>query len=42
MHASLPDTMTAIGFEAPGGPDVLVPQRRPVPQPGAGEVRIRD
>ena len=41
MHASLPDTMTAIGFEAPGGPDVLVPQRRPVPQPGAGEVLIR-
>ena len=41
MHASLPDTMTAIGFEAPGGPDVLVPQRRPVPQPGAGEVLIK-
>lgn len=41
MHASLPDTMTAIGFEAPGGPDVLVPQRRPVPQPGGGEVLIK-
>ena len=39
--ASWPDTMTAIGFEAPGGPEVLVPQRRPVPQPGAGEVLIR-
>lgn len=41
MNASLPDTMTAIGFEAPGGPEVLVPQRRPVPQPGAGEVLIK-
>lgn len=41
MNTSLPDTMTAIGFEAPGGPEVLVPQRRPVPQPGAGEVLIK-
>lgn len=41
MNTSLPETMTAIGFEAPGGPEVLVPQRRPVPKPGAGEVLIK-
>ncbi|WP_336959415.1 NAD(P)H-quinone oxidoreductase [Sphingobium aquiterrae] len=33
--------MTAIGISAPGGPDVLVPQQRPVPQPGVGEVLVR-
>lgn len=37
---SLPDTMTAIGFEAPGGPEVLKPQTRPVPKPGAGEILV--
>jgi len=38
---AVPAMMTAIGISAPGGPDVLVPQQRPVPQPGAGEVLIR-
>ncbi|WP_326525104.1 NAD(P)H-quinone oxidoreductase [Sphingomonas sp.] len=33
--------MTAIDPEAPGGPEVLVPVTRPVPQPGTGEVLIR-
>jgi putative PIG3 family NAD(P)H quinone oxidoreductase len=33
--------MTAIDPDAPGGPEVLVPVERPVPQPGAGEVLIR-
>jgi NADPH2:quinone reductase len=37
---SLPETMTAIGFEAPGGPEVLKPQTRPVPKPGAGELLV--
>ncbi len=37
----LPAMMTAIDPEAPGGPEVLVPVERPVPQPGAGEVLIR-
>ncbi|MDU0340841.1 NAD(P)H-quinone oxidoreductase [Bosea rubneri] len=37
---ALPQTMTAIGFEAPGGPEVLKPQQRPVPQPGPGEVLV--
>lgn len=37
---SLPETMTAIGFDAPGGPEVLKPQTRPVPKPGAGEILV--
>ncbi|KTE21022.1 NAD(P)H-quinone oxidoreductase [Sphingopyxis sp. H050] len=38
---SLPATMTAIAIREPGGPDVLVPETRPVPQPGPGEALIR-
>lgn len=38
---SLPATMTAIGIKAPGGPDVLVPQERPVPVPGPGEILVK-
>ena len=38
---SLPETMTAIEIREPGGPDVLQPARRPVPQPGLGEVLIK-
>jgi putative PIG3 family NAD(P)H quinone oxidoreductase len=37
----IPETMTAIGFEAPGGPEVLRAQMLPVPQPGAEQVLIR-
>jgi putative PIG3 family NAD(P)H quinone oxidoreductase len=37
----LPSTMTAIVIRAPGGPDVLVPEQRPVPQPGEGEVLVK-
>jgi len=37
---TLPDTMAAVEITAPGGPEVLKPTRRPVPQPGAGEVLI--
>ncbi|WP_326409169.1 NAD(P)H-quinone oxidoreductase [Sphingomonas sp.] len=37
----LPATMTAIDPEAPGGPAVLQPVRRPVPRPAEGEVLIR-
>jgi NADPH2:quinone reductase len=36
----IPETMTAIGFEAPGEPEVLQAQTRPVPQPGAGEILV--
>ncbi len=37
---TLPQTMTAIGFDAPGGPDVLKAQERPVPQPGPGQILV--
>ncbi len=39
--ASIPETMTAIDPEQPGGPEVLVPVERPVPVPGPGEVLVR-
>ncbi len=38
---SLPAEMTVIAIREPGGPEVLVPETRPVPRPGAGEVLIR-
>ena len=41
LHEFMPETMTAIGFDAPGGPEVLKPQTLPVPVPGAGEVLIK-
>jgi putative PIG3 family NAD(P)H quinone oxidoreductase len=37
----IPETMTAIDPTAPGGPEVLEPVERPVPQPSAGELLIR-
>ncbi len=37
----LPETMTAMGFDAPGGPDVLRPETLPVPEPGEGQVLIK-
>jgi NADPH2:quinone reductase len=36
----LPETMTVIEAKEPGGPEVLVPGTRPVPEPGQGEVLI--
>ncbi len=30
----LPATMTAIAISSPGGPEVLVPETRPMPTPG--------
>ena len=36
----LPKTMTAIEAEGSGGPEILVPGTRPVPEPGPGEVLI--
>jgi putative PIG3 family NAD(P)H quinone oxidoreductase len=38
---SLPATMTAIAIRAPGGPEMLVPEQRPVPKPGAGEILVK-
>jgi NADPH2:quinone reductase len=38
---ALPNSMTAIGIKAPSGPDMLVPEQRPVPTPGAGEILVQ-
>ncbi|MGA7490140.1 MAG: NAD(P)H-quinone oxidoreductase, partial [Xanthobacteraceae bacterium] len=38
---ALPAEMTAIAIRAPGGPDVLVPERVPVPRPAPGEVLVK-
>ena len=38
---SIPASMTAIGITSPGGPEMLAPQERPVPQPGQGEILVR-
>lgn len=38
---TIPSTMTAIDPAAPGGPEVLQPVQRPVPQPGAQEVLVK-
>ncbi|MBS9479188.1 NAD(P)H-quinone oxidoreductase [Ancylobacter radicis] len=37
----LPATMTAIGLPTPGGPEALVPEQRPVPMPGKGEILVK-
>jgi NADPH2:quinone reductase len=37
----IPTRMTAIVIRSPGGPDVLVPQERPVPAPGEHEVLVK-
>jgi NADPH:quinone reductase len=39
--AALPNKMTVIGIKAAGGPDMLVPEQRPVPVPGDGEILVR-
>ena len=38
---TIPSTMTAIAIRAPGGPEMLIPEQRPVPQPGEGEVLVK-
>jgi putative PIG3 family NAD(P)H quinone oxidoreductase len=38
---SLPAEMRAVEISAPGGPEVLHPATRPVPEPGSGEILIR-
>jgi NADPH2:quinone reductase len=37
----LPAQMTAVAISKPGGPEVLVPETRPVPKPGPGEILIK-
>jgi len=39
--AALPAQMTAIGIKASGGPDMLVPEKHPVPVPGDGEILVK-
>jgi NADPH2:quinone reductase len=39
--AALPKSMTVIGIKAPGGPEMLVPEERPVPAPGDGEILVK-
>ncbi len=41
FDVAIPDAMTAIAISQPGGPDVLKPEKRPVPMPKQGEVLIR-
>jgi len=38
---ALPATMTVIAIRAPGGPQVLTSEQRPVPAPGAGEILVK-
>lgn len=38
---TLPQRMRCIEIAQPGGPEVLTPAERPLPQPGSGEVLIR-
>src|SRR5579872_1714064 len=37
----IPSQMTVIGISKPGGPEVLLPETRAVPQPGPDEILIR-
>jgi NADPH:quinone reductase len=37
----LPAQMTVIGISKPGGPEVLVPETRAVPQPAKGEILVK-
>jgi NADPH2:quinone reductase len=41
MQTSIPTMMTAIGIKAPGGPEMLVAEQRPVPAPGEGEILVK-
>ena len=37
----LPSRMIAIAIRAPGGPEMLVPEERPMPVPGPGEILVK-
>jgi len=38
---ALPARMTVIGIKAPGGPEMLVPEERAMPSPGAAEILVK-
>jgi len=39
--ADLPADITAIAIPQPGGPEMLAPERRPMPVPGPGEILVK-
>jgi NADPH2:quinone reductase len=39
--SSIPSSMTVIAIRSPGGPEMLVPEQRPVTPPGEGEVLVK-
>jgi NADPH2:quinone reductase len=41
MAASFPAEMTVIEISTPGGPEVLTPVKRPVPEPAPGEILLK-
>ena len=41
MATTIPETMRAIEITEPGGPEVLQPAVRPVPQPDRGQILVR-
>jgi NADPH2:quinone reductase len=38
---TVPSQMTAVAISRPGGPEVLIPETRPVPRPGPDEILIK-
>ena len=38
---TIPETMTAIAIPEPGGPEALVPETRPVPEPGRNDILVK-
>ncbi len=41
MASEIPEMMTAVGYDAPGGPEVLRTEALPVPAPGPGELLVK-
>jgi putative PIG3 family NAD(P)H quinone oxidoreductase len=41
IMTDVPATMICIGLPTPGGPEALIPETRPVPQPAEGEVLVK-
>jgi NADPH2:quinone reductase len=41
MPETMPDTMNAVEIVEPGGPEVLVSAKRPVPTPSSGELLVK-
>ena len=40
QNGGLPKSMTFIAIREPGGPDMLVRRKGPVPLPGEGEILV--